>query len=350
MTFSSKALRLVAAITLVVLLPACGGAEDDTSEGTKTSGATKDDGGEAQEGPLKVAFLLPGSAADRGYNADGQRAADMAEEELGAEVTVTEGVPVPNQADVYRQFASQGQDVVIGWGGQFTDGAMAVATEFPDVKFIVVNSGASNDTNLASIDTDVEDWEFVRGFVAAKLSESGTIAWVGAQCFPATAANLHGVEQGAKHADPSIEVLSTFTGDFEDPTKAQQGAQALIEKGADVLTGNMNNGWFGIYKAAESAGNLPVINEWIPSNELAPEVIASSVLKGQGKFVVDVLEEVQDGTFTGKHYQFGLTEDWGPAMAETELLPDDIYQEALELQDQIVSGEVTPQHDESCPK
>lgn len=350
MTFNHKALRLVAALTFVILLPACGGAENDTSEGTKADGTEAGNTGDAQEGPLKVAFLLPGSAADRGYNADGQRTADMVEEELGAEVTVTENVAVPNQADVYRQFASQGQDVVIGWGGQFTDGAVAVASEFPDVKFIVVNSGASNESNLASIDTDVEDWEFIRGFVAARLSQSGTIAWVGAQCFPATAANLHGVEQGARHADPSVEVLSTFTGDFEDPTKAQQGAQALLEKGADVLTGNMNNGWFGIYKAAESAGNVPVINEWIPSNELAPKVIASSVLKGQGKFVVDVLNEVQAGSFTGKHYQFGLTEDWGPAIADTDLLPDDVYQEALDLQKQIVSGEVTPEHDESCPK
>ena len=62
--------------------------------------------------------------------------------ELGAEVTVTENVQIPNQTDVYRQFAAQGYDLVIGWGGQFTDGAVAAAEEFPDVKFLVVNSGA----------------------------------------------------------------------------------------------------------------------------------------------------------------------------------------------------------------
>jgi basic membrane lipoprotein Med (substrate-binding protein (PBP1-ABC) superfamily) len=345
----SRALRTAgAALTLTLSLAACGGAADETDKGTDT-GAKKETKA-AQEGPLKVAFLLPGSAKDRGYNADAQSSADLLEKELDAETTVTENVAVPNQADVYRQFAQQGNNVVIGWGGQFTDGAVAVASEFPDVNFIVMNSGAENGSNLASIDTNVEHWEFIRGFVAAKLSKSGTIAWVGSQCFPATAANLHGVEQGAKHANPSIKVLSTFTGDFEDPTKAQQGAQALIEKGADVLTGNMNNGWFGVYKAAQANGNLPVINEWIANSELAPEVIASSVLKGQGKFVVDVVKQVQDGSFEGKHYQFGITEDWGPAMAETDLLPADVFQEAQELQQQIVSGEVKPEHDETCPK
>lgn len=340
--------RIGAALTLALALSACGGAADETNEGTGT-GAKKQTKA-AQEGALKVAFLLPGSPADRGYNADAQRSADLLKKELDAEVTVTENVAVPSQADVYRQFAQQGNDVVIGWGGQFTDGAVAAATEFPDVRFLVVNSGVENGSNLASFDTNVEQWEFIRGFVAARLSKSGTIAWVGAQCFPATAANLHGVEQGAKHANPDIKVLSTFTGDFEDPTKAQQGAQALIEKGADVLTGNMNNGWFGIYKAAQSNGNLPVINEWIASSELAPDVIASSVLKTQARFVLDVVRQVQDGSFEGKHYQFGLTEDWGPAMAETDLLPDEVFQEAQELQQQIVSGEVTPKHDETCPQ
>lgn len=348
MTFSTRVRRLGVALAVTLSVTACGGAADNAGE-SKTKPTTKDTAA-AKEGPLKIAFLLPGSASDRGYNADGQRSADLLKEELGAEVTVTENVAVPSQADVYRQFAQQGNDVVIGWGGQFTDGAVAVASEFPKVNFIVVNSGAENGSNLASIDTDVEDWEFVRGFVAAKLSKSGTIAWVGAQCFPATAANLHGVEQGAKHANPSIKVLSTFTGDFEDPTKAQQGAEALLEKGADVLTGNMNNGWFGIYKAAKSAGNKPVINEWIESSALAPEVIVSSVLKGQGPFVLDVVKEVQEGTFTGKHYQFGLTEDWGPVMANTNLLPDDIFAESEKLQEQIVSGEVNPKRDETCPK
>ena len=36
-----------------------------------------------------------------------------------------------------------GYDLVIGWGGQFTDGALAAAEEFPDVNFLVVNCGAS---------------------------------------------------------------------------------------------------------------------------------------------------------------------------------------------------------------
>lgn len=134
---------------------------------------------------------------------------------------VTENVPVANQADLYRQYAAKGYDVVIGWGGQFTDGAVQVAQEFLKSKFIVVNSGAENGKNLASIDEDVEQWEFLGGFVTAKLSKTGVIGWVGGQCFPATAANLHGVEQGGKYAN--AKVLSDVYWRFRRSNKGATG-------------------------------------------------------------------------------------------------------------------------------
>jgi basic membrane protein A len=333
----SKA-RFAAALAAALALAAAGCGGDDNGDG----------GGEGEDS-LRVAILLPGAVSDQGYNADGQRAAQQMEEELGAEVTLTESVAVPNQTDVYRQYASQGYDLVIGWGGQFTDGAVTAAEEFPDVRFLVVNSNAENGRNLASMDTAIEQWQFFAGWLAAKLSESGTVAWIGGQCFPATAANLHGTEQGAKHADPDVEFLSRFTGDFEDPTKAQTAAKALIDQGADVITGNLNNAWPGVYQAAREAGNLPVITEWVDNSDQAPEVIASSVLKSQARFVVELARQAQEGTLEGKFYKFDLPEDWGDIVSDTELLPDDIHQEALEVQEQLVNGEIEVEHDETCP-
>ena len=304
----------------------------------------------AQDGDaLRVAIILPGSVLDQGYNADGQRAADQMQSELGAEVLVTENVQIPDQTDVYRQFAAQGYDLVIGWGGQFTDGALAASEEFPDVNFLIVNSGASNGSNLASIDTSIEDWQFLGGYLLAKLSESGTVGWVGDLRFQAPAANLNCTEQGARFANPDIDFLSTFTGDFEDPTKASQAAQAMIEQGADALTQNLNNGIFGMIDAAKSGGDIPFISEWIDNSDVAPEVIASSTLKSQARFATQIARSVQDGTFAGDFTLFGLPDDWGPAISDTDLLPDGLYEEVLAVQAQIASGEISPEHDETCP-
>jgi basic membrane protein A and related proteins len=353
----SRMLSMLVAGTL--FLAACGGddggGDGETGTGATGTGATATGAtgtgatGESGAASIRVAMLLPGTPTDQGYNADGQRTADLIERELGAEVTVTESVPVPNQTDVYRQFAGQGYDLVIGWGGQFTDGALAAAEEFADVDFLVVNSGVENGSNLASVVQNSQDWQYVAGYALGLLSESGSIGLIGSQCFPGTALTINGTAEGARAANPDIDVTITYTGDFEDPTAAQQAAQAMIDQGVDAISGNANNAWFGVFEAAQANGNIPVITEWVDNSELAPDVIVSSVLKSQAEFVLGIAREVQERTFEGKLYVTEIVEDSGPAISNTELLPDDIYDQAMEVQAQIVSGEIEPAADETCP-
>jgi basic membrane lipoprotein Med (substrate-binding protein (PBP1-ABC) superfamily) len=123
----------------------------------------------------------------------------------------------------------------------------------------------------------------------------------------------------------------------------------MIEAGADVLSGNLNNGWTGVYEAAGSGDGVQVITEWVDNHEVAPDVIVSSVLKSQATFVVDIVRTVQDGSFAGEFVSQPLPDDWGPVLADTELLPDDVYDQALEIQAQIASGEIEVEHDETCP-
>jgi basic membrane protein A len=338
---------LLALTVFAVVVAGCGSDDKKSDSGTSTSGgdtAAKDTGGKK----LKIAILLPGNVSDEGYNADGQRTADLLKSELGAEVTTTQGVQLPNQTDVYSQFARQGFDLVMGWGGQFTDGAVAASKQFPDTQFLVVNSTAENGTNLNSMDENVEQWQFMGGYISGRLTKSGTVGWIGGQCFPATAAQLYGTEQGAKHAKKDVKFESTFTGDFEDPTKAQQAAQAQIDNGVDWIAGNLNNGYFGLYKAAEGK-DVKIITEWADNHTQSP-TIGTTVVKKQGTFVLDLVKKVQDGSIGGKHYQVPLPEDYEPVIAKTDAIPEDVYNDALEVQKQVASGEIKVERNESCPK
>jgi len=289
---------------------------------------------------FRVAMLLPGSVNDYGYNEMGKRALDKMRARLGIETAYTEHVPVPNQLDVYREYASQGYDLVIGWGGQFTDGAIQAADEFPDIKFLIVNGGNSNGKNLGSVDPNVQDWAYVGGYLMARLSKTKKIGFVGGMCFPATVRNLDGYEQGAKKADPDAEVIYTWTGSFEDPIKAKQAAESMIQQGCDVLSGNLNNAWFGIFRAAKENGSIPVVTEWIDNSYLAPEVIVSSVLKDQAEFVFQAAEMTMNGNFPAKFWEPKLTADWGPAISKTQHIPDDIYRDAMKIQKKIEAGKI----------
>lgn len=351
------------ALTAVVVLTACSAAAPSTpapptsapTGAAPTAGAPTGDaptaaptGGVSGE-DLRVAIILPGETTDRGFNETGEQAATIIEEEYGADATFTESVNPADQADVYRQYASQGYDLVIGWGGQFSDGAVEVSEEFPDTNFLVVSSGVENGSNLASYDTAIEDWQFLAGYLMARLSESGVVGQVSGQCFPSTAANQNGTRDGALHANPDIEWLSTYTGDFEDPTRAQQAAQAMIDQGADVLHTNLNQGVFGVVQAAQANEGVMVVTEWLDNSDVAPDVIVTTLNKSYARFVTNKIEDLINGEWEGVHERFGLPADWGPAVFDTELLPDDLYQEVLDVQEQIASGEIEVERDETCP-
>lgn len=314
------------------------------------SGLASAGGTGASKKTFRVAVLLPGSITDHGYNADGKRTADAIRKQLKAQVTYTQGVSIPNQADVYRRYASRGYNLVIGWGGQFTDGAVQVAKEFPKVKFLIVNSNATNGKNLAAYDQEPTPYEFLGGYILAKMSKTHVIGYVGAQCFPGTAKTFHGFEQGVKYGDPKAKLLKTFTQDFEDPTKAQQAAQALIDSKADGLSGNLNNAWFGVFRAASDARpRVRVVTEWSDNHTLSPSVIVSSILKSQAKFVVQVVRTAINGKWKGKFYLFGLPKNYGPAISNTKLLPDSLYKQALVVQRKLAAKQIKYKVDTSCP-
>jgi len=330
----------VLGVALAALLVAgCGSDDSDSGGGGEAAG-----GG----GDFKIAMLLGGNVEGSAYNTDAKNTADEIEKKLGADVTISQSVSLPNQADVYGQFARQGYDLLIGWGGEFTDGAAAASKRFPDTEFLVINSTIENGKNLSSMDLNVEQWHFVAGYASAKSSKSGTVGWIGGQCFPATAANLNGTKQGAEYANKDVKFLSTFTGDFEDPTKAQQAAQAQIDKGADWIAGNLNNGYVGLYKAAEG-GKAFIITEWADNHTASP-TIGTTVVKKQGQFVLDIVKQVQAGTAGGKHTQVTLPEDYEPVVVKTDNLSEDVYNETLDVQKKVASGEIKVERVEKCPK
>jgi basic membrane protein A len=344
------ALVLGASVALIAGCGSSGSSSKSTGGGAAPASTGSSSSAGTSASSFKVAILLPGSVSDQTYNADGKRTADAIKSQLHVPVALVQGVQVPNQTNVYSQFASQGYNLVIGWGGQFTDGAVAAAPQFPKTQFLVVNGDAKNGSNLNSMDENIEEWQFVGGYVAGLLSKSHTVGWVGGQCFPATAAQLNGTKQGVLYADHSAKFLSTFTGDFEDPTKAQQAAQGMIGQGADVLTDNLNNGTFGVIKAAQSSGNTKLVLEWQDNHDLAPKSIASDVLKSQASIVVPLVKQAQAGSLGGKHFQVALPASWGPTVAKTPLLPESIYKKALQVQKKVADGQIKVQRVTSCPK
>ena len=84
----------------------------------------------------------------------------------------------------YVEYAKQGCSLVVGHGYQFTDASKVVASEFPDVDFVVTSTTIENGTNLGLVLLDNREQGFLQGALAALMNESKTLGVIGGQDIP----------------------------------------------------------------------------------------------------------------------------------------------------------------------
>ena len=290
---------LLVFVLVVGLLAGCG----NTDSSGDVTGEQKGSG----EGNLKVAALLPGPVNDQGWNATAYNGLKLVEEKFGAEIAYTESVPVSDYEETFRNYAVAGYDIIIGHGFEFGDTAMKVAPEFPETKFIVTSTNISQEPNVASLNTDNFEQGFIQGVVAATLTETNTVGAVGGLEIPPIIDSLRGFEVGAKYINPDINVLTVFTGDFEDAAKAKEMAVALIEKGVDILMVDADQAGIGSIEAAADKGIL-AIGANGDQNALAPDTIVTSGVDDLAMALEILVQDILDGKFEAKYYDLGVAE------------------------------------------
>ena len=104
--------------------------------------------------------------------------------------------------------------------------------------------------------------------------------------------------QGAKAANPDIEVFQNMTGDtgaaWNDPVQGGELAQGQIEQGADVVYHAAGGTGIGVLQAAADAGKLGI---GVDSNQnyLHPGTVLTSMLKRVDNAVYNSFMDVQNG-------------------------------------------------------
>lgn len=214
--------------------------------GTATSAAAKSD--------ATYAIVLPSSKDDKSFSQAGYEGLMKGAEPLGVKVIFQENVQVANAQEAFRNLASQNPKVVIGLGGQFADAGAAVASEFPDVHFVLVN-GTKQGENLSSWSLAEGEIAYLGGIMAASSSAKPTKMGhvFGIEITPLIAAG-NGFIDGAKSVNPAIEYIDTATGNMDDVAKAKEATSAACKAGASVILTGMNNAIVGTEQAAKEDG------------------------------------------------------------------------------------------------
>jgi basic membrane protein A len=280
---------------------------------------------------LKVALLLPGTINDNGWNATAYNGLKMIEKDLGTEIAYTEKVAQSDQEETFRNYISQGFNVLIGHGFEFGDAAKRVAKDNPNVKFLITSTDISQGPNLASINTNPMQMGFLEGVVAGLATKSNILGAVGGMEIPPITLAIQGFEAGVKYINPNAQVFISMTGDFDDAVKAKESAKALIGKGADVVMLDADQAGLGVIEACKEKG-VYAVSSIAVQHELAPDTVLGSGISDVPKAMELAVKHVIDGDFKAQFYDVGVKE--GVVYLVPNPKFESIYKEKI---DQVVS-------------
>lgn len=297
--------KIVALVTLfsLVLTMGLAGCGNSTSSGSATDSKASD----TSKKELKVALLLPGTINDQGFSALAYQALQSLEKDYGAKTSYSESVAASDYEQVFRGYASQGFDLIIGHGYQFTDAAIKVAQEFPKVQFCITNGITTKAPNVNAISIDSNQFGFLTGAVATVLSKNKNVGAVAGDQSPPMSKFKDSFVAGAKYLDPNVKATGIIAGTLTDSSKIKETALTLIDGGADVISQNANQAGLGAITAAQER---KIMDVGAIGNQasIAPDTVAVSVMQDLKKAIVAAFKLAQEGNLKGEVYSFGVKE------------------------------------------
>ena len=210
-----------------------------------------------------------------------------------------------------RNFARRGQSPIIAVGFNQASAVKTVAAEFPALRFVIIDSVAEA-PNVQSILFREEQGSYLAGLLAGLRSTTGKIGFVGGMDVPLIRKFACGYVQGARAANPRIEVLQNMTGStpaaWADPVRGAELARSQIERGADVVFHAAGATGLGVLQAAADAGKFGI---GVDSNQnaLHPGRVLTSMVKQLNVATRTTLEEARAGTWKPGTQVLGLAED-----------------------------------------
>jgi len=256
-----------------------------------------------------------------------------------------------------RNFARKGYSPIVAIGFSHAAAVEKVATEFPDIKFAIVDMVVDK-PNVRSIVFKEHEGSYLVGILAAMASKTGKVGFVGGMDIPLIRKFACGYVQGAKASNKDVTVYQNMTGTtgaaWSDPVKGGELAKSQFDQGADVVYQAAGGTGIGVLQAAADAGKLGI---GVDSNQnhLHPGSVLTSMLKRVDIAVFNAFNDAKEDKWSSGMRALGLAEDgvgWALDDNNKALITDDMKAAVEKAKADIIAGTITVHDymaDNSCP-
>jgi basic membrane protein A len=337
-----------ASAVLALALTACANDTNSASEEGLCDG-----GG---DGPKVGLAYDVGGRGDQSFNDSAARGMEQAKDELDATCTEAEaqdGEPESAREDRLRTLAEDGHNPIIGTGFAYSLAVDAVAPDFPDVSFGVIDGfdptpDQAND-NVAYLGFAEHEGSFLVGVAAALKTQTDHVGFVGGVHNDLIKKFEAGYTAGVHAVNEDIKVDVTYIEEenlkgFNDPAGGKAAAAAMYENGADIVYHASGGSGSGVFDAAVEAGdNMWAIgvdsDQYLTASEDQKEHILTSMLKRVDTATFNMIQSVADDKPLSGYQSYDLKSD-GVGYSTSGGFIDDITDQIDDWAEKIKSGEV----------
>ncbi|MBI3367448.1 MAG: BMP family ABC transporter substrate-binding protein [Burkholderiales bacterium] len=281
-----------------------------------------------------------GGKFDKSFNEAGYQGAERWKKETGKPYLDFEIANEAQRDQAMRRMAEKGANPIIGIGFSQGSAVEKASKEFPKLNFVIIDMVVKQ-PNVESIVFKEQEGSFLVGMLAAMASKSGKVGFVGGMDIPLIRKFQCGYEQGAKYANPKVEVSANMTGTtssaWNDPARGGELAKAQFAKGVDVIFAAAGGTGNGVYQAAKDAGKY-AIGVDSNQNHLHPGTMLTSMVKRVDVAVYNAFKGVTPGTSA-----LGLKEggvDYALDQYNEKLISADMKKKVDAAKADIIAGKI----------
>lgn len=266
------------------------------------------------------------------------------------EYKASENVSNADYERVMREYATAGNQLIVGEAFAVETAARKVAKDFPKTSFLLGSSSKPQAPNFSVFDNFIQEPAYLTGMIAGGMTKTGKIGMVGGYPIPEVNRLMNAFMMGAKEVNPKVSFSVTFINSWFDPPKAKEAAYAMIDAGADVMYAER----FGVSDAAKEKGKLAIGNV-INTQDQYPQTVVASALWNMEPTIDRAIDLVKKGQFKPEDYgQYSMMKFKGSELAPLGTfegkVPADVMTKVKAKEADILAGKFTVKIDDGQPK
>ena len=305
---------------------------------------------------LKIGLVTDiGGLNDKSFNSLADQGRQQAQAQLLVVTSVTESKQQADYVPNLTKYAQDKNDLVIGVGFLMQNAIWKVATQFPNVKFAIIDGAPTDDAgnvknlpNVANLFFKEQEAGYIVGVIAATMAKNkvgaaihNTVCSMGGLPIPPVDRYIAGYQDAVKTVSPTTKILNGYSQDFVDQQKGIEIGKSHIAQGCDILFQVAGGSGLGYIQAAKAAG-VYAIGVDADQAAVAPGTVITSALKKVDVAVFQTIRSVRLGTFKAGDNSFNATNDGIGFGTVDAIVPADAKAAATQALADIASGKITP--------